>query len=229
MSFTDSLYLIFFSTGLTVGFGHCIGMCGPIVVSISLHSKGQGITIPHVFYNAGRIGTYTLLGGIMGMTGSFTRIISNIAGLQKGVMIFAGFVIILMGLAMMGRLPLGHIFRYYSPKGLISKIFHRLSTFRSPLIYIPLGSVLGLLPCGPVYTALIAAARTGMDAKSPWQGSLAGMSLMLAFGLGTIPTLLLVARLAGFGWLRSRQIIFKIGSLFMVLVGIFFVFKGIRY
>ena len=229
MSSIDSLYPIFFVTGLTVGFGHCIGMCGPIVVSLSLHLKEGSPIVAHLLYNSGRIGTYALLGGVLGVTGSFTGLVSNIAGLQKGVMIFAGLVIILMGLAMTGWIPLGHLFGDYTPKGFISKVFHRMSTSKSSLLYLPLGFVLGLLPCGPVYTALIAAARVGMDVQSPWQGLLAGMGLMLTFGLGTIPALLLVARLAGLGWLKSRQVIFKIGAFLMVLMGIYFVIKGIRY
>jgi sulfite exporter TauE/SafE len=229
MLFTDSLYLVFFTTGLTVGFGHCIGMCGPIVVSFSLHLKQRPTTTPQLLYNAGRIVTYTLLGGIMGITGSFTGVISNIAGLQKGVMIFAGFIVILMGLAMTDWIPLGQIFGDYSPRGSITKIFHRLSTFKFPLVYFPMGLLLGLLPCGPVYTALIAAAGAGMEAKSPWHGFVAGMGLMLVFGLGTIPALLLVAKLADLGWLKSRQVIFRVGAFLMMLVGIYFVYRGIRY
>jgi sulfite exporter TauE/SafE len=229
MLFTDSLYLVFFTTGLTVGFGHCIGMCGPIVVSFSLHLKRRPTTTPHLLYHAGRICTYTLLGGIMGITGSFTGVISNIAGIQKGVMIFAGFLVILMGLAMTGWVPLGHIFRNDSPQGWITKIFRRLSTFKSPLVYFPMGLLLGLLPCGPVYTALVAAAGAGVEAKGPWQGFVAGMGLMLVFGFGTVPALLLVAKLASLGWLKSREVIFKIGAFLMILVGVYFVYKGIQY
>ena len=229
MSFIDSLYPIFFITGITVGFGHCIGMCGPIVVSFSLHLKGRSVIVPHLLYNIGRIGTYTILGGILGITGSFTGFISNIVALQKGVMIFAGLVIVIMGLAMSGWIPLKNIFGDYRPEGLISKWFQKLSTHKSSVIYLPLGLLLGLLPCGPVYTALIAAARVGMEGVGPWQGLFAGMGLMLAFGLGTIPSLLIVGRLAGFDWFRSRQIIIKVSSLLMVVVGIYFVIRGIRY
>ena len=69
MSFTDPLYLIFLTTGFTVGFGHCIGMCGPLVVSLSLNLKGKHLLLPHLLYNTGRVITYTVLGGIMGATG----------------------------------------------------------------------------------------------------------------------------------------------------------------
>ena len=229
MSFIDSLYPIFFITGLTVGFGHCVGMCGPIVVSFSLHLKDRNVIVPHLFYNVGRILTYTVLGGILGITGSFTGFISNIVTLQKGVMIVTGLIIVIMGLSMSGWIPLKTIFADYRPEGLISKWFQRLSTHKSSVIYLPLGLLLGLLPCGPVYTALIAAARVGMEGAGPWQGLFAGMGLMLAFGLGTIPSLLIVGRLAGFDWFRSRQFIIKVSSLLMVVVGIYFVIRGIRY
>ena len=230
MSSTETIYLILFSSGFTVGFGHCIGMCGPIVASLSLSLKGRGVIIPHLLYNTGRITTYALLGGFMGATGSFTSVTARIANLQKGVMILTGILIILMGLAMVGWIPLGSIFGdYYSPGGLLSRAFRRLSETRSTVTYYPLGMLLGLLPCGPVYTALIAAARAGMEAQSTFKGSLIGVGLMLSFGLGTVPSLLVVAKLADLGWLKRRDIIYRISSVFMVILGIYFVVKAIRY
>jgi sulfite exporter TauE/SafE len=230
MSSIDTLYLVFLATGFTVGFGHCIGMCGPIVVSISLNLRTTGILIPNLLYNAGRITTYAVLGGIMGGSGAFTRITADIAGAQKGVMIFAGVMIIVMGLGMSGWIPLGRIFGDdYHPDGMISRGFQKLTGARSTVAYLPLGMLLGLLPCGPVYTALIAAARAGMEAQNHFSGVLSGMGLMTAFGIGTVPALLLVGRLAGMGWLRSRKVIYTIGSVTMVAVGVYFVIKGVRY
>lgn len=230
MSSTDTLYLVFLVTGFTVGFGHCIGMCGPIVVSLSLNLKGKNVIIPHLLYNTGRVITYAVLGGLAGILGSFTILTSSILPMQKGVLIFAGLVVLLMGLAMGGWIPLGRLFGDGdSGKSLLSKWFRRLSSAKSPIMYLPLGLLLGLLPCGPVYTVLIASARAGMGADSPLQGFLSGMSLMLAFGIGTVPSLLLVGKLAGLGWIRSRHVIYKISSVLMVLVGIYFIIQGIRY
>ena len=96
----DPIYLLFLTTGFTVGFGHCIGMCGPIVVSLSLNLRGRSNLGPHLLYNVGRMTTYTILGGLMGLTGSFTGVTSRIAGLQKGAMIFAG-VLITLALALL--------------------------------------------------------------------------------------------------------------------------------
>jgi sulfite exporter TauE/SafE len=230
MSFIDPLYPIFLVTGFTVGFGHCIGMCGPIVVSLSLNLKDKNFLIPHLLYNAGRIVTYSLLGGVMGATGSFTLVAAHIAGIQKGAMIFSGILIIVMGLAMSGWISFGKVFGdSYSPGGFVSKGFQRLSQVKSPAVYFPIGLLLGLLPCGPVYTALLAAVGAGMEAADPLEAFFKGMGVMMCFGLGTVPTLILVAKLADLGWLKKREIIYRIGAILMVAVGIYFIIRGIRY
>ncbi|MEJ2233445.1 MAG: sulfite exporter TauE/SafE family protein [Syntrophobacterales bacterium] len=227
---TETIYFTIFTTGLAVGFGHCIGMCGPIVVSLSLNLKGRSVFVPHLLYNGGRITTYGLLGGVMGATGSFTRVVASIGSLQKGVMIFTGILIVVMGLAMAGWVPLGKIFGdYYNPQGALSQGFRKLSEARSTATYYPLGMLLGLLPCGPVYTALLAAARAGMEAQNTKEGVLIGVGLMLSFGLGTVVALLLIAKLADFGWLKRRDVIYKISSVLMIIVGVYFVVKAIRY
>ena len=226
----DALFYIFFSTGFAVGLGHCIGMCGPIVVALSLNRKKRRIFALNLFYNLGRITTYAIMGGLMGISGSFTAVASRMAGLQKGVMIFAGLLIIFMGAMMSGWIPAGPIFKE-SPcfQGLISRGYQKLNAAGSVAAYYPLGLLLGLLPCGPVYTALIAAARIGMDSKTALQGFWGGMGLMISFGIGTVPALMLVAKLADLGWLKSRAVIYKAGAVIMIVVGVYFVVTGIQY
>ena len=230
MSFIDPLYPVFLVTGFTVGLGHCIGMCGPIVVSLSLNLKGRNLYIPHLLYNAGRVITYALLGGLMGATGSFSMVASNIAGIQRGTLIFAGVLIIIMALAMSGWLPLGKFFGdNYNPEGFVVKGFNKLSRLNSVAAYFPVGLLLGLLPCGPVYTALLAAAGAGMNASTTLEGIIKGMVLMLCFGIGTVPTLFLIAKLVDMGWLKNRQIIYRIGTVLMIIVGIYFIYQGLMF
>ena len=227
---TETLYLLYLSTGFTIGFGHCIGMCGPIVVSFSLNLKEKSIYFPQLLYHFGRITTYIILGGVVAAAGSLTMITANIEAIQKAVMIFTGALIMIFGLAMAGWVPLGNVFKDHpGQSGFISKGFGQLLKQKSTLVYLPLGLLLGLLPCGPVYTALLGAARTGMEAGSTHQGVLTGMGLMAAFGLGTVPALFLVARLADLGWLKSRAIVYKVGAVMMMIVGLIFVIKAIRY
>jgi len=213
-----------------VGFGHCIGMCGPLVVSLSLNLKGKHLLLPHLLYNTGRVITYTVLGGIMGATGSFTLVAANIAGIQKGAMIFAGILIIFMALAMSGWIPLGKVFGdHYNPDGVISRGYRKFSQVKSTATYFPIGLLLGLLPCGPVYTALLAAAGAGMNAAGTPEGVIKGMGVMMSFGIGTIPALFLVAKLVDLGWLKKREIIYRIGTILMIFVGLYFIISGIWY
>ncbi|MDH3798706.1 MAG: sulfite exporter TauE/SafE family protein [Desulfobacterales bacterium] len=227
---TETLFLLYLSSGFTIGFGHCIGMCGPIVVSVSLNLKEKNILAPQLLYHLGRIITYAILGGVVAAAGSLTMITANIDAIQKGVMIFTGALIMLMGLAMAGWIPLGKTFgNHSSPGSVISKGFGKLLKVQTTLVYLPLGLLLGLLPCGPVYTALLGAARAGMDAGSTHHGVLTGMGLMAAFGFGTVPALFLVAKLADLDWLKSRAVIYKVGAVLMIIVGVLFVAKAIRY
>jgi sulfite exporter TauE/SafE len=230
MSSIDTLTWVFLTTGFTVGFGHCIGMCGPIVISMSLNLKTKNRFWPQVLYHIGRVTTYSLLGGIMGVTGSFAMVTSRIAFIQKGVLIFAGVFIVFMGIMMSPWLTKRSCFKKGTGmQTFFSKAFGFLSGLKSTPAYFPLGLLLGLLPCGPVYTVLIASARAGMDVPDIHTGFMNGMVLMLAFGIGTIPALFMVGKLAGVGWFKQRQIIYQAGSVIMMGVGIYFVIKGIRY
>jgi len=185
MSFTDPAGIGLFVVGFTVGFGHCIGMCGPIMVSISLNRKGHKVMASHLFYHAGRVITYALLGAALGLTGSFTGLTANIAGLQRGVMIATGIIIMIMGAAMTDSLPCPRIFAAkLAPSAFMSRIFQRLPHTTSPAAHFPIGLMLGLLPCGPVYTALIAAARAGMASAGGLHGAIAGAGIMVSFGMG---------------------------------------------
>jgi len=230
MSSINSLLVTYLLTGLTIGFGHCIGMCGPLVISFSLNQSNKDTTVPHLLYHCGRILTYTLLGAVMGASGSFTMVAANIRSLQVGAMFFAGGLVLVMGLAMGGWIPRVRYFNLdVTPTGLITRIFSKLSKSSSVSVYFPLGLLLGLLPCGPVYTALLGVARAGMAAPNIYQGLFLGMALMAAFGLGTAPALFVVGKLANTGWVKFRDSIYKVGAALMIGLGIYFIVGAIRY
>lgn len=227
---TVALLSTYLLTGLTIGFGHCIGMCGPLVISFSLSLKQRNPFIPHLLYHCGRTLTYGLLGGVTGATGSLAIVAANIAVIQTAAMFIAGAVIIVMGLAMGQWIPRSRIFEVNcSPGGVFSGIFKKISHGPSVLMYLPMGLVLGLLPCGPVYTALLGAARAGMQTQGVAQGVVMGMLLMLTFGIGTVPALFLVAKLADLGLLKYRDKIYKAGAILTIGVGGYFIYSALRY
>jgi sulfite exporter TauE/SafE len=226
----DSLFATYLLTGITIGFGHCIGMCGPLTVSFSLNLGDRNVTLPHLIYHCGRILTYMVLGAVMGATGTFTIIAAHIRGLQTGAMLFAGVLVIVMGLAMGDWIPQIRFFSPHgAPSGSLVRIFKKLSKRNSTASYFPIGLILGLLPCGPVYTALLGVARAGMAADNIYQGTFTGMVLMAAFGLGTVPALFILGKAANTGWLKFRNSFYKVGSVIMVLLGIYFIGTAIRY
>jgi uncharacterized protein len=226
----DSLLATYLLTGITIGFGHCIGMCGPLVISFSLNLGDSNATLPHLMYHCGRIFTYTALGAMMGASGSFTIIAAHIRSLQIGAMLFAGVLVIIMGLAMGDWIPQ---IRFFSPQGapaaFWARIFKKMSKSSSTASYFPIGLILGLLPCGPVYTALLGVARAGMAASNIYQGGYTGMALMAAFGLGTLPALFILGKAANTGWLKFRNSFYKAGAGIMVILGIYFIGTAIRY
>ena len=228
---TESVYFIFLATGFTVGFGHCLGMCGPIVVSFSLHHKDRPSFLPQLYYNVGRTITYGVLGALMGATASFTRFAAGIGGFQKSVMMGTGLMIIVMGFGMTGLIPAAKWFQDSQPTlaGRLPAILTRLLKFQGRLIYLPAGLLLGLLPCGPVYTAMVAAAGRGIEAGSTLEGALAGFGVMTCFGLGTVPALLLLSHVADVKWLKHRHLIYKAGAFIMILMGLHYLWKGFMF
>jgi len=227
---SKALLILYLSTGFTIGFGHCIGMCGPIVASLTLNLGTRRILVPQLLYHYGRITTYSIIGGIMGAVGSFTIVTAKIIIIQKSVLIFSGALVVVMGLSNSGWLPRIKILSdNFNLTKRISKGLAALLEVKSNFIFYPLGLLFGLIPCGPVYTALIGAARAGMDARNIFQGTLSGMMLMACFGLGTVPALFLTAKIVNISSLKYRLLLYKTGSILMIGAGLYFIVKGLNY
>ncbi|WP_255372199.1 sulfite exporter TauE/SafE family protein [Chlorobium sp. KB01] len=86
-----------------------------------------------------------------------------------------------------------------------------------------MGIVLGFLPCGLTYTALLASARAAMDAENPFAGMLQGALMMLLFGIGTAPALILVGKVVNTISQTTRKRFYRIASLIMIATGLWFV------
>ncbi|WP_281645269.1 sulfite exporter TauE/SafE family protein [Parendozoicomonas sp. Alg238-R29] len=189
---TDQLSLTAaFLLGL-LGGGHCIGMCGGIMSALSIGSSAPPRSLKSfnilLGYNLGRIFSYTVIGFLMGWLGWF------IGGFSKetsiALRVFAGIMLVGMGLYLAG---------WWMGITILEKAGHKLwrriqptasamLPVNSPVKAIGVGALWGWLPCGLVYSTLIWAAASSNAIESA--------SLMLAFGLGTLPVLLLTGFLA---------------------------------
>ena len=186
--------LLAFVTGLISSFGHCIGMCGGIVAiysarqaalaksegaSTTLLSRLGSLTPVHI----GRLLTYTFLGALIGLAGSLLDQFGGLVGWQGFFSVLVGIAMIAVSLSLMGVLPpievaLSSIRGGTSPMQRMRGLFGKRGLWAN----LGLGILWGFLPCGLVFAMLVVAART----QSWWGGALT----MVAFGLGTVPTLL---------------------------------------
>jgi len=207
-------------SGLAGGFGHCISMCGPVVGALSVGETRKGL-LHLLLYNLGRVTTYSILGGVVGLSGSFLLLAASIETLQRVIMIIAGISITLMGLSTAEWLPLPANNRNCTPGGhLMQKVMSLFRVPRSIGSYYPMGIVLGFLPCGLTYTALLASARAAMDAENPFAGMLMGALMMLLFGIGTAPALILVGKVVNTISQTTRKRFYRIASLIMIATGL---------
>ncbi|NOX69802.1 MAG: sulfite exporter TauE/SafE family protein [Gammaproteobacteria bacterium] len=170
------------------GSGHCLGMCGPIVLLLENPQTQvpvfQGM-LRRVLYNAGRLFFYALLGAVAGAAG---LVLTKVAGISSGLFMLrmlAALLVIALGLNLLFSLPL---LNYLERSGAL--LWRHLSPFArhvlpisTPARALGAGFVWGALPCGLVYSAVAIAATNG--------SAIGGSLIMLAFWLGTLPALLL--------------------------------------
>jgi sulfite exporter TauE/SafE len=198
----DNSLLALFVVGL-LGAGHCAGMCGGIVGALSLQSPRGGASLGiHLAYNLGRIASYALAGLLAGLLGQAA---GDLLPLQRGLYLFASLMLVAMGLYLLGAT---RTLSWIENGGQalwqrIQPLTGRFLPVRGIAQALPLGLLWGWLPCGLVYSALTTALASGTALK----GALA----MLAFGLGTLPNLLLagllLARFRRFAQARATRMV----------------------
>ena len=173
--------LLMLTMGL-LGSLHCIGMCGGLVSAVAM--SRPAIWWPGLFgYQLGRVTTYTLFGLIAGLFGAA---LGNIGGwtMLRALAVIAGVFMVVFGLNLAGWLPdpLRRFTTYISQRIGLAKLAHRLAGQASLSGWYVMGMANGLLSCGLVYAALGLSLASGDTASA--------VSMMLFFGLGTIPSMM---------------------------------------
>jgi uncharacterized protein len=210
-----------FVTGFLGSFGHCVGMCGPLVGALALAAAplGPRRSLPgQLAYHAGRVTTYALVGAAMGITGSFVNVAGRLAGFQQVVAVAAGALMVLVGLGAAGVTATLRRFEARASGKVLALVRRVLTGGGAGRLY-PTGLALGLLPCGFSWTAFLAAAGTGSGPE--------GLLFALAFGLGTVPALLLVGVAGAAIGVRARGVLARLGGILVALLGVLFVLRGL--
>ena len=225
--------LLVAALGFLGSFGHCVGMCGPLAVAFSLSDKEskdnpkknpknwQQHLYFHTLLNLGRILSYAIAGAAIGAIGSVLIAGGQLAGLEsdlrRWLAILTGMLLVWMGIVQIKPEGLPNI-PFLNPMAQVglhqrlSNAMMKLSLHSHPLTPALLGMTWGLIPCGFLYTAQIKAAET----SNMTQGALT----MLAFGLGTLPSMLGIGVFAGLLSRDRRSQLFRMGGWITLTIGI---------
>jgi uncharacterized protein len=219
----QSLDLIgFLMLGLIGGFGHCVGMCSPFVLFVSRRYDEGGAgarggrragAIAQAWYHAGRVSVYVALGALAGALAGVVQKAGAFIGLQRAAMVVAGGVLVVWALAALLGLA-----RLEAGGGLFTRVAGLLKR-RVPGHPLAMGLLLGLLPCGFLYSAVVAAVARGT--------ALEGALAMALFGLGTAPALLGVSFADELLGARRRALLNRLAQLFILAMGARFLWRGL--
>lgn len=212
--------LLVFAGGL-LGSAHCVGMCGGFALSIGAASgRAMHNLSRQLVYSAGRIATYTTAGAIVAFAGlRVTQALSSLVPIQAILALAAGVLLVIQGLSAAGIwrrqvIAAGHPCLLPPFLQTFLRAGGWLGTFMS-------GVFTGFLPCGLVYAFLALAAAT--------QNMLAGWLTMLAFGLGTVPIMVLTGLGGSLLTLSARRRTFQVAGWCVVLAGVLSLVRGVRF
>lgn len=205
--------------GFTIGILgslHCVGMCGPLALSIPFQSDNKALKwIGVLSYNFGRIISYAFLGLLLGFVGSKITLF----GWQQTLSLILGVLLLLGALAAFFRkrflrVPILH--KLWNKA--FSKTFGKLMKKKTIGAFLVLGILNGFLPCGLVYVAITGALATG----DLWSSTL----FMAAFGFATLPSMVTVSYLGTLLKTNLQRLFFKLSPIVIGLMAILLILRG---
>jgi sulfite exporter TauE/SafE/copper chaperone CopZ len=209
-------YGMLFMIGLLTSV-HCVAMCGGINLSQcipqSVKSSQEGgfsSLRPSLLYNAGRVISYTVIGGIVGALGSVLTLSGSVKGI---VQIGAGIFMVIMGLNMLNVFPGLRKLNPHMPR-FIAKIVYaeKAKAAKNNMSPLYVGLLNGLMPCGPLQAMQLYALSTG----NPLEGALS----MFLFSLGTVPLMFGLGALSSILSKKFTSKVMTIGAVLVVVLGI---------
>jgi sulfite exporter TauE/SafE len=193
-------------------------MCGPLVIMVGLRFQDDRRPpfLSSLLYHSSRITVYVILGGFVGVIGSFLGLAGDLSAVAGVAGLLLGCGIIVLGMGYLGWLSTTRL----EPSGKwLTQAISRVLDQRGVAGVVALGALNGLLPCGLVYSALLVSASTG--------GAARGAAGMLAFGLGTLPALLVVGMGSRLISLPVRRTMTRLAGVFMVIIGLQIGLRGL--
>jgi sulfite exporter TauE/SafE/protein-disulfide isomerase/copper chaperone CopZ len=214
-------YGLAFLIGVVASVSTCMAVTGGLLVAVAAKYNAASANLtsaqrfkPHIYFNVGRIVSYTVLGGAVGALGSALALSPEANGI---LIILASAIMIALGLQMLNLLPSLGSFQPRMPKFIAHRI-HRLTEKEAKGGAFILGASTFFLPCG-----FTQALQFYVLAKGSFT---TGALVMLAFALGTLPALLSLSALSSFITGALQRYFLKLAGAAVVLLGIFNIQSG---
>jgi sulfite exporter TauE/SafE len=212
-------YGLAFMAGV-LGSGHCLGMCGALVSGYFMKAGPSKRYLPYFVYQLARILVYTLVGFAAAALG-VVLVSSGVFGkVQSILQMFIGTVVIILALGILGWIPFQGSVRLL-PMNLLRRGYAESRT-KGPILGAMIAGLLnGLMPCPLTFAMAVKAT----SATSIMEGGL----LMLTFGAGTLPTMLLVSVAFGKMSAHFRGLMLKSAALIMIIMGCNTIYMGLSF
>jgi sulfite exporter TauE/SafE len=208
-------YGLVFVIGLVASVSSCIAVTGGLLVAVAAkyNEATTGLTPvqrmkPHIYFNVGRVLSYTLLGGAIGALGSALTLSPDVNGVLT---IIASAVMILLGLQMLKLLPGLTRFLPTMPKA-FGHYIHDLAERDANGGAFVLGAATFFLPCG-----FTQALQLYVLSKASFT---VGALTMLAFSLGTLPALFSLSAMSSFTTGSFQRHFLKFAGAAVIVLGI---------
>ncbi len=213
-------YGLVFVIGLIAATSTCLAVSGGLLLAVSAKFNKENPHLtkwqkfkPHLYFNSGRIISYTILGGLIGFLGSVLTLSSKTTGILT---ILASLLMIIIGVQLLGIFPFLNKFQIKMPKFIAHKLYDASSNEKSKTTKLKsflFGASTFLLPCGFTQALQLYALSKGSFTI--------GALTMLVFSLGTLPSLISVGALSSVlkGNLQKRFITFS--AIIVIMLGLF--------
>jgi len=219
-------YLVVLLVGLTAGISTCMALVGGLVLGISarhaeVHPEATSAQKfrPHLYFNIGRVASFFLLGGLVGLVGKAFQL----SGTSLGIMtIIVGIVMLILGLQLTELFPRLSSGTFTLPSGISGflGLKKRHNKEYSHLNSMIIGALTFFLPCGFTQAMQLYAMSTG--------SFFSGAIIMGVFALGTLPGLLGIGGLTSVLKGSFAKKFFKFAGLLVIALAIFNIGNGYR-
>jgi sulfite exporter TauE/SafE len=211
--------------GGLLGSAHCVGMCGGFAVTIGLGTTSLLSNLQRqLIYTAGRIFTYSFLGIAAGYAGSWVASRASVwINAQAALCLLAGVLLAAQGMFALGLVPKRVSSRRF-PGGSLCLARSLVGPFLASSLWSDVllaGMLTGFLPCGLVYGFLALASSSA--------SIVAGLAIMVLFGAGTAPLLILAGAGASLLSYSRRLSLLRVSALCVCLTGLVSIARGVFF